>query len=339
MGERVIDPDKVIEMGKATVKASIEIEAMGRAARTVIDDVDHLVGGAPDAFGRAQKVAGELAERAGEAHARAVRFIDDVKALEELGTWQFWLPNPGNLTDPDKMKVVTSDEFGGGVIGVSGFLMSKYGRGATLYQPGPGSAIPVIPRLDRMPPAGGQVTFGGRTWVPGAGGLLVPAGTPGVDPRFPNLSPAIAEDWKTTHPGRGLRPVPVNPPRWAVVGSNTLGWVGAGLTVVGAGYNQWQQDAKYHPEMSEGERFARAAGNAATEGAMSAGGAIAGAWAGAKGGAIVGAAVGSIFPGPGTAIGGVVGGLIGGLAGGFAGGKVGAAAGRGFKAFVKGFFG
>ena len=81
MGERVIDPDKVIEMGKATVKASIEIEAMGRTARTVIDGVVHLVGGAPDVFGRAQKVAGDLAERAGEAHGKAVKFVDDDKAL------------------------------------------------------------------------------------------------------------------------------------------------------------------------------------------------------------------------------------------------------------------
>jgi hypothetical protein len=181
MGKRVIDPDKVIEMGKATVQASTEIEAMGRSARMIIDGVSHLVGGAPDVFGRALKVAGDLAERAGEAHRRAVKYVDDTKVLEEIGTWQFWVPNFGNFTDPDKIKVVTSDEFGGTVLGISGYLMSKYGKGATLYTPGANSVIPVIPRLDRMPPANGQITFGGKAWVPTSSGLLVPAGS-GADP-------------------------------------------------------------------------------------------------------------------------------------------------------------
>jgi len=338
MSRRVIDPDKVIEMGKATLKASIEIEAMGRSARGIIDGVSGIVGGAPDALGRTKKVAGDLAEQAGVAHRKAVQYVDDVKALEEIGTWQFWLPNFGNFTDPDKVKVVTSDEFGGTVLGISGYLLSKYGKGADLHVPGPNSTIPVIPRLDRMPPANGQVNFGGKAWVPTSSGLLVPAGS-SADPRFPPLSSNVADDWKVTHPGRGIRPNPINPPRWAVTGSKALGWIGSGLTVVGAGYNQWTQDAKYHPEMSGGERFARAAGNAAVEGVPSAAGAMAGAWAGAKAGALAGAAIGSFFPGPGTAIGGVVGGLVGGFVGGFAGGKVGSAIGRGIKSGLKKLFG
>ncbi|MFI6320580.1 hypothetical protein ACIBG8_23800 [Nonomuraea sp. NPDC050556] len=339
MGDRVIDPEKVLDMGKAAAKAAIDVDAKGRAAKGIIDDVIHLVGDAPDAQGRTQKVAGPLAEQGGEAVRKSIKYVDDVKAIDELKTMEYWLPNLANFTDPDKIKVVTSDEFGGAVIGVAAYLMEKFDKGGTLNLPRPGAPIPTIPRLDRMPPAPGQVTVQGRAWVPTSSGLLVPQGTVGLDPRFPPMATNLPDNWRTIHPGRGITVTPINPPKWAVVGSKTLGWAGAGLTVAGAGYNQWQQDKVFHPEMGNGERFARAAGNAAVEGGPSAAGAMAGAWAGAKGGAIVGAAIGSFFPGPGTAIGGVVGGLVGGIAGGFAGGKAGAAIGRGIKSGWKKLFG
>lgn len=332
MPERVIDADKVIAMGKATVKAAVDIEAKAKAARAIIDEVAHLVSGAPDVYPRARKAAGLMAESAGEAHKKAVAFIDDSKALEELSTWDFWLPKPGNLADPDKVKAVTSDEFGATPLGVSGYLMAKYGRGAKLLVPGKDSLMPVVPRADNLASLPGSFKVNGKEFVVRPSGLAVPAGS-SADPRITPPVETVSKTWKEKFSGRGVRDTPINPPRWASTGAKTLGWVGAGLTVYGAGYNQWQQDLKYHPEMNEAERYARAAGNAALEGGFSAAGAWSGAVAGAKGGALVGAAIGSFFPGPGTAIGAVVGGLAGGLAGGFAGGKVGAAAGRWIKSW------
>lgn len=333
MAKREIDPDKVIEMGKATLRAAIDVEAKGRDIDAVIQDVAHLVGGAPAAKAVTHKVAGLLAEQAGEAHRKAIAYVDDAKALDELTTWDFWLPQPANLIDSDRVKAATSDEFGAGVLGVAAYLMSKYDKGGTLLVPRSGTNLPANLHREDIAVRGKVERINGKLYVYTPGGLLVEAGSSGDPAVRLALSPAktanIGAGSKKIHPGRGLKPEPVNPSKVLQTTGKALGWVGAGLTVYGAGYNQWQQDAKYHPDMGTGERVARAAGNAIMEGGAAAGFGYGGAVLGAKAGAVVGS---FIAPGVGTAIGAVAGGLVGGFVGGFAGSKAGSALGR----FVKG---
>jgi uncharacterized protein YukE len=90
--------------------------------------------------------------------------------------------------------------------------------------------------------------------------------------------------------------------RWGRVG-RVAGPVGAVLSGVGAGADQWSQDRQNHPDMRTAERL----GRTATMGATVGGGALAGA--------AIGASIGSVVPGVGTVIGGLAGGIIGGVAG------------------------
>ncbi|NUL49388.1 hypothetical protein F7P69_29950 [Cellulosimicrobium funkei] len=90
--------------------------------------------------------------------------------------------------------------------------------------------------------------------------------------------------------------------RWGRVG-RVAGPVGAVISGVGAGADQWSQDQQNHPEMRTAERV----GRTATVGATVGGGALAGA--------AIGASLGSVVPGVGTVIGGIAGGIIGGVAG------------------------
>lgn len=90
--------------------------------------------------------------------------------------------------------------------------------------------------------------------------------------------------------------------RWGRVG-RVAGPVGAVISGVGAGADQWSQDQQNHPDMRTAERV----GRTATVGATVGGGALAGA--------AIGASLGSIVPGVGTVIGGIAGGIIGGVAG------------------------
>ncbi|WP_084963684.1 hypothetical protein [Thermoactinospora rubra] len=332
MSERVIDPAKVLEMGKAMAKAAVDVDAKGRQAQHLIDGVSGLVGGAPDALGRAKKVAGSLAEQGGEAVRKAVKYVDDVKALEELTTWQWWMPNMANFTDPDWQKVVTSDEFGSVPIGVAAYLLEKFDKGSPVLRPGSNAPIPIIPRMDNLPTAPGQITtHQGQQWVRRPSGLIVPSGS-AADPRIPPAPTNPPPGWRGVRPGVRVDVPEYRVPKWASVTSKTLGWAGAGLTVYGAGYNQWLQDKQYHPEMGGAERFARAAGNAVIEG----GPAAAGAWALGVKGAAWGATAGTMIGGP---VGGVIGGVVGGAVGAFVGSKAGAAVGRGLKALGKKLFG
>ncbi len=338
MADVSIDPDGVIALSRAAMVTAGDLDHGSAALQHVIDGVSHLAPGAPDVRTRCMAAAGNLVEQAGAAQRRAVDYVDHEKPLHDLLGPGFWLPAAGNVwgsADPwwkDAQRIATSDEVGAGFFGTSAEFMNRYGKGWSVDVPGSGAPLPFVARLDALaPPA---VTWHGDGYVRGPGGLLVPSGSPGVDPRVPPPPSLrdLPEDW-----GRqgGLRATPVNPPKWATSGSRALGVAGAALTVYGAGYSQWESDQKYHPDMGDGERVARAAGNAAVEGGFAAAGGYAGAVAGAE----FGAAVGSIFPGPGTVVGGVVGGVIGG----FAGSKVGAATGRGIKSVAtkvwKGLFG
>jgi len=102
--------------------------------------------------------------------------------------------------------------------------------------------------------------------------------------------------------------------RWATAG-RWAGRIGAPLTAITSGWEQWQADAD-DPSLDTGERVDRTATKAATT--------TAGAIAGAKGGAFLGAAIGTaIFPGAGTVVGGAIGGLVGGVGGAMIGSEAG----------------
>ena len=165
-----------------------------------------------------------------------------------------------------------------------------------------------------------DVEWRGRPYITLPNGLVVPQGS-SVDPEVKRLA-ALADDWHqpgkptfVTNPGLG------RPPTWARVGGRTLGVLGAGLTVYDSYMSQWEQDQKYHPEWSTGERVASAGYNAATEG----GGAIAGGLVGAQ----IGAYAGSFIPIP--VVGTLGGALVGGAIGAFVGSKAGKAVGQGLK--------
>ncbi|GAA3684880.1 hypothetical protein GCM10022224_057000 [Nonomuraea antimicrobica] len=362
MGDgRIIDPEKVLAMGKAAAKAAMEVDQWARQADGTIASVRHLVKDAPEVRSRSRKATGPLTQQGGVAAGKAIKYVDDQRAIDELRTWKFWMPQLSNVTDPNLIKVITSDEFGSVPIGVSGYLLEKFNLGASVAGPkGPNAQMPFVPRMDHIPTPGrpglsliyrsdwapmidrsGWSTQGNANWSPIRyqrlpSGLMVPAGS-APDPRLASRPPGsmpLPRGW-SNHPGRGIVPNPNVPVfrtnGWLKTGGNVMKWGGAGLTVYGAGYNQWQQDKAYHPEMSRNERLGRAAGNAAVEGGPAAAGALAAGWAGAKAGAMGGAYVGAFFGPWGATIGGVVGGLGGGIGAGFVGSKAGAATGRWLK--------
>lgn len=102
---------------------------------------------------------------------------------------------------------------------------------------------------------------------------------------------------------------------------------GGVLTGVTAGFAQWNEDSKRHPDMGTGEQLTRAG----VSGGTTAGGAA----LGAKGGAAAGAAIGSLAGPAGT----VVGGVVGGIAGGIAGSELGSALGDGVNNMMSSLFG
>ncbi|MGO1166286.1 MAG: WXG100 family type VII secretion target [Janibacter sp.] len=105
--------------------------------------------------------------------------------------------------------------------------------------------------------------------------------------------------------------------KWSKV-ARVSGPVGAGLSGVFGGVNQWAEDMG-DPSIGTGERATRAVSNGVATGGTTFGMAL----AGAKGGAVVGGLIG----GPvGAAVGGVAGGIIGGVAGSKVGESIGSAA-------------
>ncbi|MDQ1308734.1 MAG: hypothetical protein QG671_4569 [Actinomycetota bacterium] len=213
-----------------------------------------------------------------------IRSVDPGSA--DLGTIGFWTPSLGNVTwDPKQgwvangTKILTSDEVGAGAFGLSAELINRYGRGWHLAVPSTSSPIPAYPRVDRLRPPDAQ--WRGQNLVQRPSSLFVKQGIPGVDPDVPAIpTPEQAKVPKGWGTQRGLASEPVNPPPWAKGTAKALGVAGAALTVAGAGYGQWQQDEKLHPEMSTGTKVQRAATTAVVEG----GAAALGGWGGAMAG-------------------------------------------------------
>ena len=263
----------------------------------------------------------------------------NLAAIETATEGQALLPyfEPGTLLVPKWSNLIpsgegplTSGEEGSLYYGSAGYLFSKYGIGHRLLLP-PSAEVPwpVVPRMDNLPP-GDELTVRGEQWVEGDSGFLVPAGSPGVDPRVPLPSDDLGAGWQTGVDA-GMRFDPVNVPAWAEYGSKGLFAVGAGLTLYGTWESSWQDDEALHPNWSEPERIADTAQDTAVVGGATVAGAWAGAELGAEGGAALGATIGSVIPIGGTVVGGVVGGLVGGVVGGFVGGQVGSAVGHGLE--------
>ena len=315
-----IDPDGVLAMSAATLLVSQNLSLAGTTLQAEIDAVDHLVGRRPVFTGRVDATAGDLAELAGWARELVITYVDDERPIQQLATMGFWLPDfsklgwDGEMTAAENLeKTARSDEFGAFVLGTAGALLDRYRR-FSLYVPREGAPLPSLnlPRPD--------VEWRGRPYITLPNGLVVPQGS-AVDPEVKRLA-ALADDWHqpgkptfVTNPGLG------RPPTWARVGGRTLGVLGAGLTVYDSYMSQWEQDAKYHPEWSTGQRVASAGYNAVTEG----GGAVAGGLVGAQ----IGATVGSFIPIP--VVGTLGGALVGGAIGAFVGSKAGKAVGQGLK--------
>ena len=98
---------------------------------------------------------------------------------------------------------------------------------------------------------------------------------------------------------------------------NLMGRIGIVATLadgVLSAKDQWERDA-INPQISTGERVARAT----TMGAATAGVGWTGAWVGAKAGAFIGTFGGPIGIAAGTVIGGIIGGIVGSAAGGWLG--------------------
>jgi hypothetical protein len=327
----------VLELASATLTTADQLERDGRALQDVVDGVADLLPGCPDVTSRCRRATGNLAEQAGVARRKAIDFIEHEQPWRNVFTASFWLPSWSNVAwDPAKSpqenltKILTADETGSGAFGLSTELLNRYGSGIGFLLPQPGTTLPGFVRTDGLgPPA---VTSGGQGYV-WRGGLLVTQGIPGVDPGIP-LTPPMPPpgELETVRLGRGLSAQPVNPPAWARNTGRALGVAGAGLTIFGAGYSQWQADEKYHPGMSAGDHVQRAVTTAAVEGVPSA----AGGWAGAVYGGELGATLGTmICPGVGTLIGGVAGGVVGS----FVGSKAGAAIGKGARKAWHAMFG
>ncbi|MBO3085129.1 hypothetical protein [Cellulomonas fengjieae] len=307
-------------MSAATLLVAQGLSRSAATLQSEIDAVDHLVGRRPVFTGRVDATAGDLAELAGWARELVITYVDDERPIQQLATKGFWLPDfsklgwDGNKTAGENLeKTARSDEFGAFVLGTAGALMERYRR-FSLHVPRHGSPLPSLnlPRPD--------VEWRGKPFVTLPNGLVVPQGSM-ADPEVKRLA-KLADDWHqpgkptfVTNPGLG------RPPTWAKIGGRTLGALGAGLTVYDSYMSQWEQDEKYHPEWSTGQRVASAGYNAATEG----GGAVAGGLLGAQ----LGATVGSFVPIP--FVGTVGGAIVGGAIGAFVGSKAGKAVGQGLK--------
>lgn len=315
-----IDPDAVLAMSAATLVISGDLTQDAQAIQRDVDSVDHLVGRRPVFTSRIDATAGDLAELSGWARDLVVQFVDDERPLSQLLTAGFWLPDFSKLGwDASKSasnnleNTARSDEFGAFVLGTGAALMERYRR-FSLTVPRPG--VP-LPSLDLPAP---DDVWRNTPYVKTPSGLLVPQ-VSSASPTVRNLAGA-ADDWY--QPGRPTLvqdPGLGRPPTWARVGGKALGVAGAGLTLYDSYMNQWEQDAKYHPEWSTGERVASATYNAATEG----GGAVAAGIVGAQ----IGAWAGSFVPIP--VVGTVGGAIIGGAIGAFVGSKAGKAVGTGLK--------
>jgi hypothetical protein len=324
-----IDPDGVIAMSGATLAAALSVGQIGREIRTQTNSVDHLVPGAPNASGRADTEAEVLSKIAGFAKDHALKYVDDVLPLKELASAGYWLPDLSKLGWDDTKtvtqnveKTARSDEFGAFVLGTSGALLERY-RNWKMYVPAvdtPAGAA-AANRLVNLVNLGPDEVLNGTPLVRRASGILVPQGG-SADPRVARIA-QVADGDGVYRPGRSLTTSPTlgRPPTWARVGGKALGVVGAGLTIYDSFAGQWEEDSKYHPEWSTGQRVASATYSAATEG----GGAVAGGIVGAQ----IGATVGSFVPIP--VVGTVGGALIGGAVGAFVGSKVGKAVGTGIK--------
>lgn len=194
MGYNAIDPDGVIAMSAATLAASLSVGTIGEEIRKQTDKVDHLVPGAPDAEGRARTEAAVLAEIAGFARSRAVRYVDDVKPLKDLLEMGYWLPDFSNLGwDGERTalenvdRMARSDEAGAFVLGTAGALLERYRRWQLAV---PAVDTPygrqVARRLDdliNLPP---DDVVNGRPVIRRASGLLVPQGG-SADPRLQRM--------------------------------------------------------------------------------------------------------------------------------------------------------
>jgi hypothetical protein len=245
-----------------------------------------------------------------------------------IGTVSDLVPDPPNVTAKTNPVVEELARVSGwakdiaikfvdDVLGVAGAVLDRY-RKWELVVPKPGTP-PLV--LDTA-----EVVVRGVPQVRLASGIYVPQGG-SADPN--NLR--IANESKGPgfqQPGRTLSPESFGrPPAWARYGSKGLFVVGSALTLYDVGASQWENDQKYHPEWSTGQRVANTGYSVATEG----GGAVLGGMAGATWGASIGTA---IFPGAGTIVGGIVGGAIGA----FAGSKIGKAFGTGVKQGAKGLW-
>jgi hypothetical protein len=290
---------------------------------SMIADVQHKAADVSDDLIAALRfvLSNDLRKLTADSLAEAATDGSDFAVRHEATGPDSWLPQSKNLVwDPAKgwvdntVEISTSDEVGAGAFGLSAEMINRYGRGWSVEIPTGSAPVPEYPRGDALGPT--DDLWRGQELVRRPSGLLVPQGMPGVDPAVPAI-PA-ADDVRLPGWGNqsGFSETPINPPAWARGAGTALGVAGTALTIGGAGYGQWQQDAALHPGMSTETRIARVATTAVVEGGSAAAGGWGGAWAGAE----VGAAVGS-FAGP---VGTVVGGVAGGVIGGFAGSKAGA---------------
>jgi hypothetical protein len=338
VGYNAIDPDGVLAMSVGTLNAATSVGEIGREIRTQTSSVEHLVPGPPDAGGRTETEAQALSTLAGYAKDHALKYVDDVKPLKELSQAGYWLPDLSNLGwDPTKTvmenvtKTARSDEFGAFVLGTSGGLLERY-RNWKITVPAVDTKAgrAAAARLSDLVTQAPDDIVRGTPVIRRASGLLVPQGSTG-DPRIPKIA-AAADDAGMYRPGPGMVTDAKlgRPPTWARTGGRALGVIGAGLTVYDSFATQWEEDGKYHPEWSTGQRVASASYNAATEG----GGAVAGGLVGAQ----IGATVGSFIPIPvvGTVGGAIVGGAIGAFVGSKAGKAVGTLLKEGGEAVVDG---
>lgn len=354
-----IDPDGVIALSAATLATADDLADDGRALAATIRGVDHLVtASTPAVTSRIGTIAAGLADLAGWARQVALTYVDDEKPLRDLATLGYWLPDPSFGWDTSAtlgqnvQGVLTSDEFGAVPLGLSGELFARYRLWAlAMPRVGSGDALQTISdaALWRLPGQNLPTTSAfGTTWVSGRSGLLVPQGSL-ADPGYAVGLQAIddvATPQNFTTAGKPSLTGDVTlgrPPTWARTAGRGLAIVGVGLTLYGAGVDQWEHDEQYHPDWSTEQKVASTAVNTAVVGGAAAAGGWAGAALGAKGGAALGAMIGSAVPGLGTAAGAVVGGIIGGVVGGFVGSEAGAAAGTWLKetgeSLWKGMFG
>jgi hypothetical protein len=316
-----IEADGVLALSAATLASSGNLNLEAKALQTLVGSVADLVPDPPNVTMKTNPVVEDLARVSGWAKDIAVKFVDDSKPLKDLATMGYWLPDlsklgwDGNMSVGENIdKTARSDEFGAFVLGTAGALMDRY-RKWQIAVPRPGTPPLVLPAADDV--------VRGVTLVRRPSGLLVPQGG-SADPHVPRIAAeSRGPGWQ--QPGRALSPEGFGrPPTWARYGSKGLFVVGTALTLYDVGASQWENDKKYHPEWSTGQRVASTGYSVATEG----GGAVAGGIVGASWGASIGTA---IFPGAGTVVGGIVGGAIGA----FAGSKIGKAVGTGIKQGAK----